>query len=504
VIVPGLFDGFEGYRVVGDADTRQALTHALVAVDANVLLNLYRYNSRTTNDLLRIFERLGDRLVVPHQAAREFHRNRLKAIGNPEQASNEARTSLNKSRDAAIRALEPWSKQVALDEAELHRLHAEVHRVFQTLHDAVDSAAPDRVHASTPTSDDPVLSRLAGLLEGKVLPRPDDEIWDGLVKEGIQRVDDLVPPGFLDAEKGDQHPEGAAGDFLVYIQACQEAQARQLDLVIVTNDEKEDWWWRRGAELIGPRQEMTKEFFDRTGRRLFLLRPSDLLLYSDALQVTVNPDSAKDAGITRSDIDEVGNWTPAAVDTLIERLLGEGRRDLVDVIREAARQGGTISRDEVYALCGYDDERMLRGFTRPTARITAELQAQKLLPASVTPMLTSMYRDAGRLHAVRIPAEVVAILQSPPPVADLADETEVTRKYQPFTDYLRAFTADSARMTFSEIEEILGAGLPPSARRHLPYWYSTQNSLGKAIMDGGFKVTGVRLESESLGLVRRE
>jgi hypothetical protein len=46
--VTGLFDGFEGYRVVSEAESREALTTALVAVDANVLLNLYQYNARTT------------------------------------------------------------------------------------------------------------------------------------------------------------------------------------------------------------------------------------------------------------------------------------------------------------------------------------------------------------------------------------------------------------------------------------------------------------------------
>ena len=50
----GLFDGFEGYRIPADPDIDRALTSALVAVDANVLLNLYRYNAQTTNDLLSI------------------------------------------------------------------------------------------------------------------------------------------------------------------------------------------------------------------------------------------------------------------------------------------------------------------------------------------------------------------------------------------------------------------------------------------------------------------
>ena len=52
----GLFDGFEGYRVHSDADVDTALRSALIAVDANVLLNLYRYNAQTTDDLLTIFE----------------------------------------------------------------------------------------------------------------------------------------------------------------------------------------------------------------------------------------------------------------------------------------------------------------------------------------------------------------------------------------------------------------------------------------------------------------
>ncbi|MGC4804157.1 PIN-like domain-containing protein [Micromonospora sp. DT233] len=61
----GLFDGFEGYQVLAGADVDRALTSALVAVDANVLLNLYRYNLQTTNDLLAVFERLGDQPRQP-------------------------------------------------------------------------------------------------------------------------------------------------------------------------------------------------------------------------------------------------------------------------------------------------------------------------------------------------------------------------------------------------------------------------------------------------------
>jgi hypothetical protein len=58
-------------------------------------------------------------------------------------------------------------------------------------------------------------------------------------------------------------------------------------------------------------------------------------------------------------------------------------------------------------------------------------------------------------------------------------------------------------VAFEELEDILGSTLPPSARNHLPYWYSTHNALGKAIAAGEFKASGVNLTAERVGLRRR-
>ncbi|MFI7284675.1 PIN-like domain-containing protein [Micromonospora chersina] len=408
----GLFDGFEGFRVLAGADIDQALRSAVVAVDANVLLNLYRYNTRTAQDLLAVLESFGDRLVVPHQAVREFHRNRLTAVGNPEGAAAEARGALLKNSRSTSDALARWAKQVALDDAELSRLRAAVDKLFKDLDEAIGGAEPDRIHAATPAADDQILSRLSGMLQGRVMPRPSDEGWKEWVVEGRRRVDEQVPPGYLDAEKEDRLPEGAAGDYLVWVQACEAARSRNLDLVIVTGDEKDDWWWRYRTVVIGPRPELTQEFFDLSGgKRLFLLRPRDLLQRSQALDVEVSPDSLADADRTREELDPVAHWTVDAVRELLRRLDQEGQVQ-AEVIRVAAEAGGAIGRDDVYELCGYDDERMLRGFTRPTNRITADLQRAGLLQENVTPMLKPLYPDGVRASAFRIPSEVVEILAS--------------------------------------------------------------------------------------------
>jgi len=49
-----------------------ALREGVVAVDAKVLLGLYRFLPQTSNDLLKVLGCLEDRLVVPNKALREF------------------------------------------------------------------------------------------------------------------------------------------------------------------------------------------------------------------------------------------------------------------------------------------------------------------------------------------------------------------------------------------------------------------------------------------------
>jgi hypothetical protein len=479
----------------------------LVALDANVLLNLYRYNAQTTDDLLAIFEKFGDRLVIPHQAAREFHRNRLSAIGNPGGAAQDVRAALQKNQRSTSDALVRWAKQVALADDELEQLQAKVSEVFGDLLDAISNAEPDHVRADTPAQEDRVLNRLVTLLDGKVLLQPASDVWAGLIAEGKKRVEEQRPPGYLDADK-DEEQEGPAGDFLVYWQACEEAKARQLDLVIITGDEKEDWWWRHRSVTIGPRQEMTKEFFDASGgQRLFPLRPRDLLIRSGALDVTVSPASLEDASRAREELDRVGAWTREGVAELLTRLDAEGQVQ-ADVIREAAALGGTISRKSVYGLCGYNDERMLRGFTRPAARITTDLQRTGLLPDRVTPVLKPLYPDGVRASGFRIPAEVVAILRgtsSSTEIDDLDGEGSVpgTGKYRPLTEWLNVQTRDSIPVTFAEIEGLIGDPRAPSARNYQAYWYSVRNPLGKAIAAAGFRASQVNLTAETATLIRR-
>jgi len=73
--------------------------------------------------------------------------------------------------------------------------------------------------------------------------------------------------------------------------------------------------------------------------------------------------------------------------------------------------GGSVDRDAVYAIGGYADDRMLRGFTRPTARITRDLQASGAVANGVESALIPIYRGGVKALGFRIPLEMVRLLQ---------------------------------------------------------------------------------------------
>jgi hypothetical protein len=71
-------------------------------------------------------------------------------------------------------------------------------------------------------------------------------------------------------------------------------------------------------------------------------------------------------------------------------------------------------------------------------------------------------------------------------------------KYQALADWLHAQSAESLPMTFEQVEDILGFQLPMTARTNSPYWHNPATALGRAIVAGAYKATGVILADEKV------
>jgi hypothetical protein len=368
-----MYDDFAGHRVPDDGEVASALRSATVAVDTNVLLDLYRFSDATREAMLEVLVGLGERLFVPHQVMREFWRNRLDVVAGRDRGSMETSERIGRHLGATAMAVRAWATPAGVAEPARDELLERIVALREELHAAVAAQLPVRVDPRGPA--DPVLDRLRRVLAGRVGPAPEADEWAAAIARGHDRAQQRIPPGYLDAAKTDSGlPEGGAGDYLMWSQSIAEVARRGTgDLVLVTSDGKTDWWVRRGAVFVGPRPELVNELRAECDAGLTLLRPVDLLRHAGELGVPVSA-----ASIAEADrIWARSPWTADGIALLLARCAAEGLPHAA-VIRDAAAMGGFVEYSAADPAA----------FVRPVARITVELQVQGLVSDDVTPALT--------------------------------------------------------------------------------------------------------------------
>ncbi len=118
--LPGLFEGFEGYRSTSDDDLVRVFRDGIVALDTNVLLDLYRYGEKARGEFFAILDSFASTLWIPHQVAKEFWRNRVPVIAEVGAAAQVP--DLKKSKNVAVNALTSWGGRARAEEETQHSI----------------------------------------------------------------------------------------------------------------------------------------------------------------------------------------------------------------------------------------------------------------------------------------------------------------------------------------------------------------------------------------------
>lgn len=73
-------------------------------------------------------------------------------------------------------------------------------------------------------------------------------------------------------------------------------------------------------------------------------------------------------------------------------------------------------------------------------------------------------------------------------------------KYEPLGNFLRGQPTTEVRVSFAQIERIIGGKLPPSAHEHRAWWSNNPNNsaMTKAWIDAGFRSEQVDMEGRTL------
>jgi rRNA-processing protein FCF1 len=285
--------GFDGLWARPTEDYRAAVKSYLIAVDTNVLLELYRFTPQARHELLNILDQLGQRLWVPHQVVKEYHRRRFDAVREHLNLYTSVPENLKALRNKALQEVQNLANRCSMSDTDKQLLTTPISEAFEKVSNEIrrHSDAFDLSLAKV-VRGDPILSTLARVLDGKTGdPFPDEE-ETSLISTFQERAAEQIPPGYRDAGK----PENAHGDFFVWEQLLREAKKRQSPVLLVTNDAKPDWVRKEAGFIVGARPELLREFRDRCDRDFLMTQlPHFLGMAKEVLGAAVSQSTMQQA-----------------------------------------------------------------------------------------------------------------------------------------------------------------------------------------------------------------
>lgn len=251
---------------------------ALIVLDANALLELYRYSESTRREFLATLRKLQRRLWIPHHAGLEFARQRPnvivemsnffgRSISALKGLKGEVEKDINKELDFRIHPF--------LERGELIR------KICKTIDDLIEEVENAKKQHPEYLQSDKILEDLLRLFEGKVGAATPEHVKDEWRKKAKERYAKDIPPGYADARKKEE--ERSYGDLYIWFEMIEKAKESKQPIIFVTNDSKKDWVWECGQMKVSCRPELIEEMHREAGVAFYAYASASFLSHADKM-----------------------------------------------------------------------------------------------------------------------------------------------------------------------------------------------------------------------------
>lgn len=283
---------FEGYYAPTSHELADLWGRGLVVLDANALLNLYRYTENTAAEFLTTLRSIQDRLWLPYQAGLEFHTRRLEVIDQQVQAYEVIANAMNAAKKTIATEANRYRRHPRIDVAELLSQYEDAIGKVLANHETAREAYKNS--ASTSPHVDPILDAVTEIFAGRVGSSFTADELAGIYLDGKARYEKDIPPGYKDAQK----PEpDRYGDLVIWREMLRKGAADKLPMIFVTDDRKEDWWWVSRGKTVGPRVELVADYSAASEARIHFYTPEQFLQYAtNSIAVAVSKESIGEVG----------------------------------------------------------------------------------------------------------------------------------------------------------------------------------------------------------------
>jgi len=257
---------FPGYYTPTQDEIKRAWAEGIFSFDTNMLLNIYRYPDHSRKAFFRALEKLEGRIMITHQAALEYHRNRKVAIKQRAGRIGELRKVFTDLAQMAKNSKKEHESRQAFYDVDIADIFDPV---IESLKKAKTKA--DQIKTSVKVEPTTETNYIQDELFKYIKERIGKSIrdMDAVYGRASRRHSLKIPPGykdsssvdFADASDGNFNDSSKNdftrfGDTIIWFQLLDFARSNDKPLIFVTDDNKPDWWERSENR---PRPELVNE-----------------------------------------------------------------------------------------------------------------------------------------------------------------------------------------------------------------------------------------------------
>ncbi len=269
---------FRGYFAFLPELTLNEIKKAIICFDTSSLLNIYRYPKNAADDFIKAIEYFQENIWLPYLVALEYQSNRVTVLQQQARVFDDLLIKTKKYKGEVL-GLFSDKQHHSIPYDQLEVLLENFDTDFENFLKKVKDRHPNYFR------NDPIQNKLMNLFDGKVGEIPSLVDLEELYKEGEARFEKKIPPGYKDAKNkehenklyGDLLIKSKYSDFIIWSEIIEYARGLNKSIILVTDEQKEDWCWRESNIILGARPELVTEIFMKAGVDFRLISSSQFI-----------------------------------------------------------------------------------------------------------------------------------------------------------------------------------------------------------------------------------
>ncbi|PUB33673.1 hypothetical protein C8J95_103272 [Elizabethkingia sp. YR214] len=263
---------FKHYHLIENLEN--LYKNAIIVLDTNSILNIYRYNSDNRNKYLEILKKVSHRIFLTNQICNEFYKNRFLIIENRTTFKENIFEMISDNQNKLLNILDNFtgnekynsSLSILKHEIELkENISNNLKKSLEKIKKSIDEFNQD-LDISYIQNNDPILEEITSIVGNKLSDEFSNEDLDKIYKEGEERYSKEIPPGYKDKDKPDNNKYN---DLIIWKEIIALSKSQGKDILFISDDRKEDWAIKFKGKDFGPRNELIKEFITETNQLFY-------------------------------------------------------------------------------------------------------------------------------------------------------------------------------------------------------------------------------------------